>query len=168
MLLVAASAWFVASTLLAAACTHRYGVRMLRFLHLPTQPAPLPDDDTSLVGFLLVDVRPLVSSLVLYIAYKYFIRYVLLGTIHVGNVASHVERRFQVGAKVTGVAAVLRKTVWKSVETVTDSIISTSSTKLGLRPTQGVFVDAREARWLYTADGPVVIDSPRSKGEAAG
>ena len=78
----AASANFLAATLLAVASTNRFSVRLLRLLHLPTQPAPLPDNDDSLLGFLLVDVRPLLSSLVLFILYKYVIRYVLLGCLH--------------------------------------------------------------------------------------
>lgn len=134
VLLAATSASFVAATLLAAACTHRFSAQLLKILRLPTHPAPLPDDDASLVGFLLVDVRPLVSSLLLYILYKYFIRYLLIGIIRVSKVAVHVDRRFSVRARVQAVVKLLRSGVWQTIEVLNDSIISTSSTKLGLQP----------------------------------
>lgn len=89
----------------------------------------------------------MVSNLVLYTFYKYFMRYLLLTMIHSFHLAVHMDKRFQLRTKVASGFSRAKSQAWSMVENVTDNVITTSSRTLGLRPSQGILVD-RESRWL--------------------
>lgn len=104
----------------------------------------------------------MVSNLVLYTFYKYFIRYLLLAIIHAVQLAVHMDKRFQLRTKVANTCANAKSYTWSMMEQVTDNMITASSRTLGLRPSQGIFVDRESRTWLQPSQtDPLLLDISR-------